>query len=53
MDVGVVEHTYHLWRKKYSGMGSDQLKELDCGSWSKDGLHRTGQPLGAQILREL
>ncbi len=26
--VGVVEQTYYRWRKKYGGMGIDQLKEL-------------------------
>ena len=26
--LGVVEQTYYRWRKKYGGMGVDQLKEL-------------------------
>ena len=26
--IGVVEQTYFRWRKKYGGMGVDQLKEL-------------------------
>lgn len=26
--IGVVEQTYYRWRKKYGGMGLDQLKEL-------------------------
>ncbi len=26
--IGVVEQTYSRWRKKYGGMGVDQLKEL-------------------------
>ncbi|UWR01946.1 IS3 family transposase [Ruegeria conchae] len=26
--IGVVEQTYYRWRKKYGGMGADQLKEL-------------------------
>ena len=25
--IGVVEQTYYRWRKQYSGMGVDQLKE--------------------------
>ena len=25
--IGVVEQTYYRWRKKYGGMGLDQLKE--------------------------
>ena len=26
--IGVTEQTYYRWRKKYGGMGADQLKEL-------------------------
>ena len=26
--IGVVDQTYYRWRKKYGGMGVDQLKEL-------------------------
>lgn len=26
--IGVTEFTYYRWRKKYGGMGADQLKEL-------------------------
>ncbi len=26
--IGVVEQTYYRWRKRYGGMGVDQLKEL-------------------------
>ena len=26
--IGVTEQTYYRWRKKYGGMGTDQLKEL-------------------------
>ncbi|MDD9728280.1 IS3 family transposase [Roseovarius sp. SK2] len=26
--IGVTEQTYYRWKKKYGGMGSDQLKEL-------------------------
>ncbi len=26
--IGVVEQTYYRWRRKYGGMGVDQLKEL-------------------------
>ncbi len=26
--IGVVEQTYYRWKKKYGGMGTDQLKEL-------------------------
>ena len=26
--IGVTEQTYCLWKKKYGGLGTDQLKEL-------------------------
>ena len=26
--IGVTEQTYFRWKKKYDGMGTDQLKEL-------------------------
>ena len=26
--VGITEQTYYRWRKKYGGMGTDQLREL-------------------------
>ena len=26
--LGVTEQTYYRWRKRYGGMGTDQLKEL-------------------------
>jgi putative transposase len=26
--IGVTEQTFYRWKKKYSGMGTDQLKEL-------------------------
>ncbi len=26
--IGVVEQTYYRWRKRYGGMGVDQLKDL-------------------------
>ena len=26
--IGVIEQTYYRWRKKYGGMGADQVKEL-------------------------
>lgn len=34
--IGVVEQTYYRWRKKYGGMGVDQLKELKrLQNWSR------------------
>ena len=26
--IGIAEQTYYRWRKRYGGMGTDQLKEL-------------------------
>ena len=26
--VGITQNTYYRWRKKYGGMGTDQLREL-------------------------
>ena len=26
--VGITEQTYYRWRKRYGGMGTDQLREL-------------------------
>lgn len=26
--IGVTEQTYYRWKKKYGGMGTDQLREL-------------------------
>jgi putative transposase len=26
--IGVIEQTYYRWKKKYGGMGTEQLKEL-------------------------
>ena len=26
--IGVVEQTYYRWKKKYGGMGADQLRDL-------------------------
>ena len=28
LQIGVTEQTYHWWRKKYGGIGTEQLKEL-------------------------
>ena len=38
--VGVVEQTYYRWRKKYRGMGVDQLKELKRLQKENDRLRR-------------
>jgi hypothetical protein len=27
-DIRITEQTYYRWRKKYGGMGTDQLREL-------------------------
>ena len=28
--IGLTEQTYHRWKKKYGGMGTEQLKDLKC-----------------------
>ena len=34
--IGVTEQTYYRWKKKYGGMGTDQLKELKrLQNWSR------------------
>ena len=38
--IGVVEQTYYRWRKKYGGMGIDQLKELKRLQKENDRLRR-------------
>ncbi len=38
--IGVVEQTYYRWRKKYGGMGVDQLKELKRLQKENDRLRR-------------
>ena len=38
--IGVVEQTYYRWRKRYGGMGVDQLKELKRLQKESDRLRR-------------
>ena len=38
--IGVVEQTYYRWRKRYGGMGVDQLKELKRLQKENDRLRR-------------
>ena len=34
--IGVTEQTFYRWKKKYGGMGTDQLKELKrLQNWSR------------------
>lgn len=37
--IGVTEQTYYRWKKKYGGMGTDQLKELKHLQEESEGLH--------------
>lgn len=41
--IGVTEQTYYRWRKKYGGMGAEQLKELKR--------LQKGEPLGPPLVR--
>ncbi len=38
--IGVVEQTYYRWRKRYGGIGVDQLKELKHLQQENDRLRR-------------
>jgi transposase-like protein len=52
--IGVVEQTYYRWRKKYAGMGVDQLKELKRLQKENERLRRaiSDLTLDKLILRE-
>ena len=52
--IGVVEQTYYRWRKKYGGMGVDQLKELKRLQKENERLRRavSDLTLGKLILKE-
>ncbi len=52
--IGVVEQTYYRWRKKYGGMGVDQLKELKRLQKENERLRRAvpDLTLDKQILTE-
>ena len=52
--IGVVEQTYYRWRKKYAGMGVDQLKELKRLEKENERLRRaiSDLTLDKLILRE-
>ncbi len=47
--VGVVEQTYYRWRKKYRGMGGDQLKELKRLQKENERLRRACRVLGQHL----
>ena len=38
--IGVTEQTYYRWKKKYGGMGTEQLKELKRLQKENDRLRR-------------
>ena len=52
--IGVVEQTYYRWRKKYGGMGVDQLKELKRLQKENERLRRavSDLTLDKMILKE-
>ena len=51
---GVTEQTYYRWRKKYGGMGTEQLKELKRLQKENERLRRavSDLTLGKLILSE-
>lgn len=52
--IAVTEQTYYRWRKKYGGMGTEQLKELKRLQKENDHLRRavSDLPLDKLILTE-
>ena len=52
--IGVVEQTYYRWRRQYSGMSVDQLKELKRLQKENEQLRRSGSDLTLDklILKE-
>ena len=52
--VSITEQTYYRWRKQYSGMGTDQLKELKKLQKENEQLRRAvaDLTLDKQILAE-
>ena len=53
-EIRVTEQTYYRWRKKYGGMGSEQLKELKRLQKENEQLRRavSGLTLDKLILTE-
>ncbi|QUS57791.1 IS3 family transposase [Pseudovibrio brasiliensis] len=43
--IGVTEQTYYRWKKKYGGMGTEQLKELKRLQKENERLRRAGSDL--------
>ena len=52
--IGVSEQTYYRWRKRYGGMGTDQVKELKRLQKENDHLRRAVSDLTLEklILKE-
>ncbi len=43
--IGVTEQTYYRWKKKYGGMGTEQLKELKRVQKENERLRRAASDL--------
>ena len=52
--ISVTEQTYYRWKKKYGGMGTEQLKELKCLHKENEHLRRAVSDLTLDklILKE-
>ena len=52
--ISVTEQTYYRWKKKYGGMGTEQLKELKRLQKENERLHRAVSDLTLDklILKE-
>ncbi len=53
--ISVTEQTYYRWKKKYGGIGAEQLKELKRLQKEKEHLRRTVSDLTLEklILKEV
>ena len=54
-DKAITEQTYYRWKKKYGGMGIEQLKELKRLQKENERLRRAGSelPLDKLIVKEV
>ena len=49
--ISVTEQTYYRWKKKYGGMGTEQLKELKRLQKENERLRWLHLPIGQQLAK--
>ena len=49
--ISVTEQTYYRWKKKYGGMGTEQLKELKRLQKENERLRWLHPPIGQQLTK--